>query len=89
MSILGWINMHVLFSGLNGVVIDTIKPLNLPYPFLTLTYYDKFHFKYRAKPRGSTVNAILCEKGKVHIVDIPDYTYRSFVTLQCTLTDPY
>ena len=96
--------MLVLFSGLNGVVLDMVKPLNASYPFLTLTYYDKYHFKYRARSRGSTANAILCEKGKVHftgytykhcnvhpqvLTDIAGYMYKSLLTLQGTPTVHY
>ena len=57
-------NLPVFFSGRNGVVYDTILILNDTYP-TTSTFYDKFLGDFRATPRGSTLNAILCEKGKI------------------------
>ena len=87
MSTFGWINVN-FFPGSSGVVVNTILPLNVSYPFLTSTFFDKFHFKFQGKSRGSTLNAILCEKGKI-LTDVTGYTYRSLLTSQGTPTGPY
>ena len=63
------------FSGRNVVVFDTILILNDTYP-TTSTFFDKFQGNFQAKPRESTVTAILCEKGKI-------FTERTKYSLYC------
>ena len=57
------------------MVFDTILILNDTYP-TTSTFFDKFQGNFQAKPRGSTLNAILCEKGKI-------FTERTKYSLYC------
>ena len=55
----------VCFPGWHGIMINTTLDLTNKYPDISSTFLDKFHFKLWAKSHGSSLNAILCEKGKI------------------------